>query len=749
MRRWMLTLGMMALWCWSLAPASAQQPPQTEPRIALVIGNANYGKGPLPTALNDAGLVAEALRSIGFEIVEGADLGQPDMVRTFREFLAKLEAAGPEALAVVYFSGHGLAFEGDNFLVASDARLERESDVAMEAVRLSDLMRALAETPARARVMIVDASRPLPFKPRGQGLAPGLAAVDAPDEMMVAYASAPGTVAPDGQGPYGAYATAIAEMVRAPGLDLDAVFTRIRTRTHQLTEGRQTPWQVSALGEAIELVPAEAATVANVPPPPPPRAVRPMRELSPEEAYALAIEQDTLAGYVGFVEAYPRHAYSARVWAIIRARREALAWMRARQMDTPPSYWTYLRRYPNGIYAFDAERRLRRLSAPFAPPPQGFAMVEFDDVPLPLAGEPMDYVTVYEPGPPPPRMLIEPPPAFFSRLPPPPPRAPRPDRGPSILPLLAVPLAALPLLAPAPRRERRDIRPGDRRPGERRPGSVQPRGASPATAPAAVSPSSVTPQQRGPRPGAVAPPPSVTPGAVPSRTVPPQAGRPGAIQPQPQRPGAIPQPGPRVPGQPAAPAPTAAPAQPAAPAANVPAGRRFDQQRSLGSRPPAVNDRRPATGQPPLGVERRPPPAGAPRPPAVNRVPPPARPAVAPRPPSSSPPPSQFERRPAGAPPPGMRPGPAMQAPPAARPAPPAIRPAPPMARPAPPPPAARPAPPPVRPAPPAAARPAPPPPAARPAPPPPRPAAAPPSRAPGCPPGKSMRNVGGRPTCA
>ena len=208
--------------------------------------------------------------------------------------------------------------------------------------------------------MMIDAARPLPFQPQGKGLARGLEAIDPPQGMLIAYASAPGTVAPDRPGDYGAYATAIAEMLRAPGTDLETAFTHIRSRTHLTTEGQQTPWHVSALGESIELVPPEAAT-ASVPPPPPIRQARPMRDIGPDEAYALAIEMDTLEGYTGFVQAYPGHPYTQRVWAMIRARREALAWMRALEINTPQSYWTYLRRYPNGMYA------LRRRTPP-APP---------------------------------------------------------------------------------------------------------------------------------------------------------------------------------------------------------------------------------------------------------------------------------------------------------------------------------------------------------------------------------------------
>ena len=354
--------GCLPGWRAAASPAECLERQQTEPRIAFVVGNAGYAPGALPATLNDAGLVAEALRSIGFEIVEGADLSQADLVRTYREFLAKVEAAGPDTLAFVYFAGHALSFEGENYLLGVDARLARDSDIPIEGVRLSDLMRPLADSPARAKVVMIDAMRPLPFRPQGKGLARGLEAIDPPQGMLVAYASAPGTVAPDQPGNYGPYATAIAEMLRAPGTDLETVFTHIRSRTHLTTEGQQTPWHASALGEQIELLPPEAAT-ASVPPPPPIRQARPMRDIGPDEAYALAIEMDTLEGYTGFVQAYPGHPYTKRVWAMIRARREALAWMRALESNTPQSYWTYLRRYPNGMYAFDAERRLRRLGA--------------------------------------------------------------------------------------------------------------------------------------------------------------------------------------------------------------------------------------------------------------------------------------------------------------------------------------------------------------------------------------------------
>ena len=93
--------------------ALAAQAAMAEQRIALVIGNAAYPKGPLQTSLADGGLVAEALTSIGFEIVEGADVNSGDMRRLFGEFLQKVNAAGPNAIAFIYYNGYALQFEGE------------------------------------------------------------------------------------------------------------------------------------------------------------------------------------------------------------------------------------------------------------------------------------------------------------------------------------------------------------------------------------------------------------------------------------------------------------------------------------------------------------------------------------------------------------------------------------------------------------------------------------------------------------
>jgi hypothetical protein len=148
-----------------------------------------------------------------------------------------------------------------------------------------------------------------------------------------------------------------------------------------------------------------------------------------QEAYAAALERDTLPGYEEFLAAYSGDPLAKRVRAIVAARREAITWLRTYRADTPQAYWSYLRRYPRGPHASDARRRLAILTAPLDPPP-AFAIIDYDVPPPP----PDEIVYVdrpvlmfsdpefdFEPPPPPPVFFLPPPPPDFVVLEPPPP----------------------------------------------------------------------------------------------------------------------------------------------------------------------------------------------------------------------------------------------------------------------------------------------------------------------------------------
>src|SRR5262249_15775941 len=223
----------------------AQNAPPPEKRIALVIGNGAYQAGALAATANDAGLVAQTLQAAGFDVVGARDLDQDSLRRSMRDFLEKAQASGSNTVAFVYLAGYGLQLEGDNFFVPIDARIARDTDVAVEAIRISDYTRPLAALGLKQVIVVLDAARANPFAKSGQPLAGGLALVEPEQGMLIAFNATPGTVAPEGQGPYGAYAQALAEMMREGGLRLVEVFDRVRLRVNEATKGAEVPWHAA------------------------------------------------------------------------------------------------------------------------------------------------------------------------------------------------------------------------------------------------------------------------------------------------------------------------------------------------------------------------------------------------------------------------------------------------------------------------------------------------------------------------
>ena len=426
-----LTRGLMLLAAMVLAVLATRADAQPlERRFALVIGNGAYATAPLPTAGNDAGLIAQTLQGAGFDVIGARDLDAEGLRATFRDFLDKVSTAGPDAVAMVYLSGYGLQFEGDNFFVPIDARIERDIDVPLQALRLSDYLRPLAAMKSKGTIVVLDLARDAPFTKSGD-LAGGLALIEPQGSMLIAFNAAPGTVGTPGQEPYGSYAEALAEMMRDGGLPAKALFDRVRLRVGTATNGAMLPWHAGQLAvpflffERADDAPPEVAAVVEIDR----RAAKPIRDFGETDAYVAALERDSLTGYVEYLDAYPSAPHAKRVRAIVAARREAITWRRARNADTPEAYWTYLDRYPRGPHAYDARRRLAFLTAPIDPPPT--YTTYFYDVPPPpreefvfierrviyygdpvFAFAPLSLVPVFFLPPPPPLR-------FFPRPPPP------------------------------------------------------------------------------------------------------------------------------------------------------------------------------------------------------------------------------------------------------------------------------------------------------------------------------------------
>ncbi|HET9018211.1 MAG TPA: caspase family protein, partial [Acetobacteraceae bacterium] len=421
-----LSLGLLA--CPAIADRALAQQPQ-EKRVALVVGDGNYEKAPLPTAANDAGLIAQTLQAAGFDVIGARDLDADGLRNSLRDFMAKVQADPANTVAMIYLSGYVVQLAGENYFIPVDAKMSHDTDIPIEGLRISDYTRQLASIRVKISVVVLDSAGPQPFVEGGNPIAGGLALVEASPNMLIAFNAAPGTVAPPQTGNYGVYAQALAEMIRTGGLSLPDVFDRVRLRVSENSKGAQVPWD-------DQKIQAQFAFFDRAPDAPPVQGSRdqvaairdrPIRDLGAQEAFTAALTRDSFQAYEDFLAAYPTDPLAKRVRAILAARREAITWRRTYLADTPDAYWSYLRRYPEGPHAWDARRRLAILSAALEPPPS-FAMMDYDLPPPP----PDEYVYVdrpvlyfddpgfgFEPPPPPPVYFLPPPPPDFIVLPPP------------------------------------------------------------------------------------------------------------------------------------------------------------------------------------------------------------------------------------------------------------------------------------------------------------------------------------------
>lgn len=213
-------------------------------RVALVIGNAAYEKAPLENPVRDAAAMSERLRELGFAVYEARDATLKQMQQTLLEFVADIDDG---ATAMVFYAGHGIQANGRNYLMPVDAGVSSEAALRFEAMELNDVLEALEGSGSRINIVVLDACRNNPFERKYRGGSRGLAVVDAAAGTLIAYATAPGQVASDGDGVNGLYTHALLDVLDEPNLKVEEVFKRVRARVAEQSDNRQMPWESSSL----------------------------------------------------------------------------------------------------------------------------------------------------------------------------------------------------------------------------------------------------------------------------------------------------------------------------------------------------------------------------------------------------------------------------------------------------------------------------------------------------------------------
>jgi hypothetical protein len=312
-------MGIVSAW-WRLVMASGvgvwivasplslgAQAAREEPRIALLIGNSAYPEGPLRNPVNDVRAMAQALRDLGFTVLAHENATKRTMESAIIDFGRRLAGGG---VGTFYFAGHGLQVRGHNYLVPVDAEIDSEASTRVAAVDVDLVLEQMAEAKNRVNLVILDACRNNPFERRMRGASRGLAAVDAARGTLVAYATAPGSVAGDGDGKNGLYTDELLQALRVPDLKVEEVFKRVRVNVARRSNGSQTPWESSSLtGDLVINVTVNVTPAAVTAPP-------------------------------------------------VAADREALFWMSIKDGADPAAFEAYLNQYPQGTFAALARQRL-------------------------------------------------------------------------------------------------------------------------------------------------------------------------------------------------------------------------------------------------------------------------------------------------------------------------------------------------------------------------------------------------------
>lgn len=226
-------------WCGQAAFAQPK-----ENRVALVIGNSAYKESPLKNPANDAEDMARVLQSVGFKVILKRNASTREMRQAIRDFGVELRRS---QVGLFYFAGHGVQVKGNNYLMPVGADIQGEADAEDLAIDANYALRTMEEAQVKVSIVILDACRNNPFSRNFRSATRGLAQMSSATGSVVAFSTAPGAVAADGDGRNGTYTKHLLANLRDGDPDIAKVFQRTRAGVVKETGGKQTPWESTSL----------------------------------------------------------------------------------------------------------------------------------------------------------------------------------------------------------------------------------------------------------------------------------------------------------------------------------------------------------------------------------------------------------------------------------------------------------------------------------------------------------------------
>ena len=227
-------------------------------RVALVIGNGHYpdAAAPLAQPINDARALSVSLRHDGFDVDVVEDATRDDMIRAIDRLRGKIRS---DSVVMLFFGGYGVQVGRESYMIPVDATLWKERDVRHEGVSIESVLDAMKSQGARAKLVVVDASRRNPYERRFRSFSHGLAPIAAPDNALILSSATPGKVAEDSSGEHSVLVAELLNHLNKDGANAEAVFNKTRIAVSRASEGEQVPSVSSSLLEDIRFAAADAA----------------------------------------------------------------------------------------------------------------------------------------------------------------------------------------------------------------------------------------------------------------------------------------------------------------------------------------------------------------------------------------------------------------------------------------------------------------------------------------------------------
>ena len=337
----------------TMACALSSQNALAQDKVALVIGNSDYLVAPLVNSVNDAQDIKELLDELGFNVIHKRNVRHQEMEQAVITFAEQLK---PGTVGLFYYAGHGVQVEGENYLLPVAHGIQAENEVKYKAMNSTQILGAMEQAKNRLNIVIMDACRNNPFQGKFRSVSKGLARMESPLGSIIAYATAPGSVAADGAGRNGVYTKHLLSAMRTPGLTIEDVFKQVRNGVMSETAGQQVPWEESSLLENFYFQGQQKASY-----------------VSPEMMEWQVIQHSEVPEDLSaFIDKYPDGAFT--VYARNRLERlkakssmieslELNDWRK--NSDSPSTYGlkNFLRKYPEGKYTTAARDLLGELEA--------------------------------------------------------------------------------------------------------------------------------------------------------------------------------------------------------------------------------------------------------------------------------------------------------------------------------------------------------------------------------------------------